>query len=495
MAECRSHTGRPEARPGELETGVERPRVLILGAGPAGVGAAFGLGGTGAFRVTVVEQKRVVGGNAGSFELEGQRVDYGSHRLHPACDSRILSEIRGFLGEDLLWRPRHGRIRLRGRWVHFPLKPVDLLLHLDPRFTLGTARDMVRRMLPGTPEGGSTFASVLEASLGTTICRDFYFPYARKIWGREPEELSATQARRRVAANSFGKLIRKVLGHLPGVRPVGFDHFYYPRGGFGAISEAYARAARERGVEFRLGWRADRLEHPESPGAPFRVVIRRGDEAQTLEADRIWSTLPISAFARISSPRPPASVLEAAQRIEYRSMLLVYLTLEVDRFSEFDAHYFPGPEARITRLSECKNYSSSSRPAGRTTLCAELPCASEGAPWEMSDEELGALVQGDLSNAGIPVDGLVRAIHVRRLRFAYPIYHRDYERPFRALDEWVGGLPGVLSFGRQGLFAHDNTHHALFMARCAVECLDPSGFHADRWEAYRRIFETHVVED
>ncbi|MEP7327225.1 MAG: FAD-dependent oxidoreductase, partial [Gemmatimonadota bacterium] len=179
-----------------------QPRVVILGAGPAGLGAAYQLRRLDRARVTVLEQQTVPGGNSGSFEFGGVRVDFGSHRLHPACDPAILADIRGFLGEDLLDRPRHGRIGLRGKWVHFPLKPVDLLLRLDKGFALGTMRDMLRKPFAGKSDGGS-FASELRASLGPMICDSFYFPYALKIWGKPPEQLSAIQAKRRVSAGSF----------------------------------------------------------------------------------------------------------------------------------------------------------------------------------------------------------------------------------------------------------------------------------------------------
>jgi len=104
-----------------------KPHVVILGAGPAGVGAAFQLTRRALAQVSVLEQNSRVGGNAGSFELAGMRVDYGSHRLHPTCHPDVLRDIRALLGDELLDRPRHGRIRLRGRWIHFPLKPLDLI--------------------------------------------------------------------------------------------------------------------------------------------------------------------------------------------------------------------------------------------------------------------------------------------------------------------------------------------------------------------------------
>lgn len=475
----------------------EQPHVVVLGAGPAGAGAAHRLRRLDRARVTVVELGERPGGNAGSFELGGQRVDFGSHRLHPACHPEILADVRRLLGGDLLDRPRHGRIRLRGRWIHFPLKPLDLLLRLDPRFAAGTLRDAVlprRGTNGGGSGGGESFGSVLMGSLGPTICREFYFPYARKIWGREPEELSAIQARRRVSAGSFGKLVRKVAAAVPGLKPPGAGRFFYPRRGFGQITEAYLDAAREDGAEVLLGWRATRLRRGDD--GCWTVTVRRDGAATELRADRVWSTLPVPLLARMVHPAAPDDVLRAAEAIRYRSMILVYLSLPVERLTEYDAHYFPGADVRITRLSEPKNYVGEGRPAGRTVLCAELPCSPGDGTWEMEDAALGELVAEDLARAGLPLPAPPTSVEARRLRHAYPVYLRGYEEPFGVLDRWAEALPGVLTYGRQGLFAHDNTHHALRMAYAAADCLRPGGgWDADRWRRHRAEFETHVVED
>lgn len=470
------------------------PHIVILGAGPAGVGAAYQLRRLGRATVTVLEQNRAVGGNAGSFEAGGQRLDYGSHRLHPASDPEIVRDIRALLGDDLLDRPRHGRIHLRGKLIHFPLKPLDLLLRLDKGFAAGTLRDMARKAV-AKPDEGDTFASVLWANLGPTICRDFYFPYARKIWGREPEELSGIQARRRVSAGSFGKLVKKVLSAVPGLKPKGAGRFWYPRRGFGQISEAYADAARQAGADIVLGARVVRLERGAAPGAGWQVTYETEGETRTRQADYVWSTIPISLLARLTCPPPPAEVTQAASEIAYRAMILVYLELDVDRFTEYDAHYFPAGNIAITRLSEPKNYAALAEPRGRTTLCAELPCAVDDEHWTMSDEELGRLVARDLSRAGLPLARPPVRVHTRRLRQAYPIYVNGYERPFAALDAWAESVPRLLTYGRQGLFAHDNTHHALYMAYCAADCLDGDRFDEEKWGRYRAVFATHVVED
>lgn len=183
------------------------PRIAVLGAGPAGLGAAYRLARGNHARVTVLEQAPNVGGATASFNLDGVRVDYGSHRLHRGCDPAVLRDIGAMLGPDLLVRPRHGSIRLQGHSVHFPLRPFDLALRLPPTFTLGVMRDSVSKMLPHASHrnGRETFSTVLRAGLGETICQEFYFPYARKIWGLEPEDIDPEQARRRVTAGSLAR--------------------------------------------------------------------------------------------------------------------------------------------------------------------------------------------------------------------------------------------------------------------------------------------------
>ena len=194
---------------------MRKPHVVILGGGPAGVGGAYQLRRLDRASVTLLECNPVYGGNAGSFLANGQYLDYGSHRLHAACDSKILDDITHLLNGELADRIRHGRIRLRGKWLHFPLKPLDLLLRLDRGFAMSATWDMFRRLLPNRSPQGGNFASVLHANLGKTICEQFYFPYARKIWGREPDELSAIQAHKRVSAGTFRKLVQR-LAKPPG---------------------------------------------------------------------------------------------------------------------------------------------------------------------------------------------------------------------------------------------------------------------------------------
>jgi protoporphyrinogen oxidase len=199
-------------------------------------------------------------------------------------------------------------------------------------------------------------------------------------------------------------------------------------------------------------------------------------------------------LARLLEGAPP-EVVEASGRLDSRAMVLIYVELPCERFTEYDAHYFPAAATRITRLSEPKNYAARAEPANRTVLCAELPCARGDAVWRMDEAGLEALLAEDLERSGIPLPSRPVARHVERLAQAYPIYARGYEQPFELLEHWALGLPQFLTYGRQGLFAHDNTHHALFMAYRAADCLNGGAFDQQEWARWREVFDTHVVED
>jgi protoporphyrinogen oxidase len=471
------------------------PHVVILGAGPSGAGAAYQLVKKGRATVTVLEQRDTVGGNAGSFELDGVYCDFGSHRLHPVVEPEIMRDLRDLLGKKLLYQTRHGRIRLQGKWIHFPLKPLDLLFGLPKSFALRVLADTARKIVPRAAASSENFATVLERGLGRTICREFYFPYARKLWGVDPTELAATAAKRRVSGSSVTKILLKIAKQIPGLKPESAGRFYYPRGGYGQISQCLYEAAQAGGADFKFG-------------ASFKGIDRDGDGIKavryelggqqfSIPTQNVWSTIPMSFLVRGMSPAAPPDVLSAASHLSSRGMILIYLVLDQDRFSSYwDAYYFPEESIPISRMSEPKNFTSSNEPRGRTVLCAELPSDPSQPEWELTDDELGKRLCQWIEDAGLPPPARVVRTVTRRLRHAYPIYTRDYEASFSAMDEWLGQVEGVLTFGRQGLFAHDNTHHTLAMSYAAVRCFSSEGkFDHALWARYRKEFETHVVED
>ena len=206
-------------------------------------------------------------------------------------------------------------------------------------------------------------------------------------------------------------------------------------------------------------------------GRVAAVAYESNGKSYRIPTSNVWSTLPVSLLVRCMSPEAPREVVEAANRISFRGMILIYLTLEQDRFTEYDAHYFPEESIPICRLSEPKNYSASREPRGTTVLCAELPSDPGTREWEMTDEQLGDLLRDGFSKPACRCRPRPRRVTTRRLRQAYPVYIRGYENDLARADQWLGQIEGLLTFGRQALFVHDNTHHALYMANAAAKCL------------------------
>ena len=453
----------------------------ILGGGPAGLGAAYRLSSRG-FRVILLERQGTVGGLAGSFEVAGQRVDYGSHRLHASTPPPILSLLRSRLGDELQQRRRRGRIRLHDRWLAFPPDPAALVLSLPPGFLARAG--LSAAVATFRPRRRRNFAEYVTTGLGRVMGEAFYFPYARKIWGVDPRELSGDQARRRISADTPWKLARRVTARKQGSG----RFFYYPAAGFGRIPEVLAAAAVEAGADLRLDTEAAGIRFDDSS---VTVTTSGGDR---IVAGQLWSTIPLTSLMGLVEP-VAGDPTPDVDGIEYRAMLLVYLVVPADRYTPFDAHYFPDGDIAMTRVSEPKNYRDGPDPTGTTVLCAEIPCAPDGDRWRLPDQELGEIVGDALARCGLEHPRPVE-VAVRRLRFAYPVYRIGHEGTLNSLIDWTDRRSNLITFGRQGLFAHDNTHHALAMAWAAADAVGADGrLDRKRWSDARRSFYRHVVED
>jgi hypothetical protein len=194
-----------------------RPTVLVLGAALPASARRFMLARSGKADVLALERQSRVGGNSGSFELDGVHCDYGSHRLHPATEPHVMAVIEDAVGDDLIWRPRHGRILLKQ-----PLDPFPIASARPRRQAAQALRRIahVRCDCQAIPQEELPVRrrsqALLRESLGPAISENFYYPYVRKLWALPPEELSVTLARRRVSGNSIGKILQKMARQVPG---------------------------------------------------------------------------------------------------------------------------------------------------------------------------------------------------------------------------------------------------------------------------------------
>ena len=458
----------------------------MLGAGPAGLSAAWYAVRRG-FSVAVIDRADHVGGLAGSITVDEQSVDLGSHRLHPSIRADLLHDLRHELHLDLQWRPRNGRIRLCERWLAFPLRPFDVVRSARPSFAARVLGDIafapVRRWRGSRRcEDSASFAEQVRLRLGPTIARSFYEPYARKLWAVDGDRLSPELFRRRVSAGSASAIVRRMI------RRNGLAGFWYPTGGFGEICTTLADDVANRGG---VVLKATHIEWIDGDRDTVELRLRDG---RTIDARTVVSTIPSSNL--LGLVRAPAHVVDAARALEFRAALLVYLTVPRPQYTSFDAHYFPESSTIMSRLSEPKNYrSSAADPPLRTVLCVEVPASVGDHLWRSDDDDLAHRVRTELVQQGLP-DPEPVATHVERRTHVYPVYRLGFERQRRMIEDHLDHCHNVAVVGRQALFAHDNSHHALLMGKAVVEALgDDARIDRSRWHAARQTFADHVVAD
>ena len=273
--------------------------VVVVGAGPAGLTAAL-LAAEAGHAVTLIEASDRLGGMSASTTVSGQRVDLGSHRLHPSASPEVRALLDRLLGDDLQTRSRNGRIRIGGRWVRFPLSTSDLARTLPPRFVVAAGRDAL--VSPLRRPKRDTYDEVVRAGLGPAVLTWFYGPYAKKLWGVDARELHGDIARRRIAVSSPLELVSKLFRAATAGPPI----FLYPRHGYGQVVDELVAAAKSAGVRILNRTRVVDAVLPDeaaSPTQPRSPVLLRTDAAQSeLWADRVlWTAAPHHLLGIVSA--------------------------------------------------------------------------------------------------------------------------------------------------------------------------------------------------
>ena len=325
----------------------------IIGAGPAGLAAAYALAKSGR-RATVLEQDAQVGGLSKTVQYKGFRFDIGGHRFFTK-NQEVDSLWREILGDEFLRRPRQSRIFYRGKLFNYPLKPLNALMGLGPwTSAVAIGSFLKRKLFPRKPE--TNFEDWVSNRFGDSLYGIFFKTYTEKVWGIPCRTISADWAAQRIRNLDLGRAVFSALG-IGRDRKIAslIDEFDYPRHGPGQMYEQMAAKAVGLGAELRLQSRVVALGH--RGGRIESATVAEPSGTSTLPVENLISSMPLSELVLALDPPPAAEVVAAARALRYRSILTVNLLVRQAEIVPDTWIYIHSPEIRAGRLQLYKNWS------------------------------------------------------------------------------------------------------------------------------------------
>lgn len=434
--------------------------VIVLGAGPAGLAAAWEVAQHGG-SVLVLEAEERVGGMAGTVEREGYRFDHGGHRFLTRSP-QLLGRVRALLGDDALIVDRQSVILHAGRRIGYPLELADLLRQVPWRHAgryLGSyLYERLRR--PARDEG--SFEGWMISRFGTALYREFFEPYTRKLWGLEPRRLSSEWAPQRIGRFDLGVALRAMLPGAPPAPRTYARRFLYPRLGMGQLFEAIAHELERLGgrVLRKAPVSALRLE-----GSQVRAVSAGGAE---LTARSFISTLPLPVLL---------GLLGHASRLRFRALRLLNLMLEEPLGLGSTWAYLSDGRGRVTRVQDPQRRSPWMVPPGRGSLQLEIPLSPDDPLRKLSAPELLDCVRGELEAVGLSLPRRLRDVFAVTLPCAYPVLDLGARAE---LERGLGQLASHRNLevcGRQGRFSYIFSDRAMeegSRAACRTLGIEPA---------------------
>jgi protoporphyrinogen oxidase len=449
-------------------------KAVIVGAGPAGLTAAYELSKKSQRVVVLESDPQYVGGISRTVEYHGYRFDIGGHRFF--SKSREVEDLwTEILGADMLERPRSSKIFYREQFYAYPLKPLEALSQLGVlESALCVLSFLKARLRP--MRHPKSFEDWVVNEFGERLFRIFFKTYTEKVWGMSCKEISADWAAQRIKGLTLGGAIRNAL--LPGrkskdralVVKTLLDTFRYPRFGPGMMWEACAKQVRALGGEVLLG-RNVVVCRFDAASSSWTVTARTPDGAlEEFRGEHLISSMPMRQLVGQIEPRVPESALRSANSLRYRDFLTVGLILrERNRFND-NWIYVHDPNVKVGRVQNYKSWSPEMVP--RPDYCCyglEYFCFEGDGLWTMADADLIALGSKELERVGLGAAADVVDGCVIRQPKAYPVYDDDYQQHVgvirKALDVHCRNLHLV---GRNGMHKYNNQDHAMMTALLAA---------------------------
>lgn len=452
--------------------------IYILGAGPAGLAAAYTLTQKGQ-PVVVVERDSRVGGLAKSIEYKGFILDYGPHRFYTKI-APVLKLWNDVLQDEQVTVNRLTRIYYGGRYFSYPLKAFEAL------FTLGiveSSRIIVSytsaRLLPN--RNPKNFAEWVTAKFGKRLFEIFFEAYTEKLWGIPCTEISADWAAQRIKDLSLLKAIRNALFGNDGKVKTLVDQFQYPRLASGQLYERISDYLHDHDQPILLNTEVVKVHHDRFQVTQVTIKNRQTGVEETVSCSGVISSIPITHLLQQITEPPSQQVLAHAKSLKFRNTILVYLMVEGSQLFPDNWLYINEPSVQLGRVTNFANWSKDMLPNQyQTPLCCEYWCNFDEPMWQEPEAELIVRAKQELRKIGLLHNQEVSGGFVVRLPRTYPIYAGNYQTALSEIQAYLMQFQNLQLVGRYGAFKYNNQDHSLLMGILAAENVIIPGKH-DLW--------------
>lgn len=438
--------------------------VVILGAGPAGLTAAYELT-RNHVPVTVLERDHLVGGIARTEFYKGYGYDIGGHRFYTKM-TEVNALWHEVLGKQFIRVPRLSRIHYEGKFFYYPLRLMNVLGALGIVQSIWIFLSFVRaRLFPLVPE--ESFEDYVSNRFGRKLYHLFFKTYTEKVWGIPCTEIRAEWAAQRIRGLSFTSALKSaIFQNGSGIKSL-IEEFEYPVRGPGMMWEAFRDAVQAEGGQVWLNAPVIRVNRQ---GMCVRsVVVTRSGVETEIQGDKFISTLALRDLINAFHPPPPPDVLNAANSLGYRDFLTVILIINVPELFPDNWIYIHTPRVHVGRIQNFKNWSKGMLPdQTKTSLGMEYFVNEGDEMWNTPDEQLVELAKRELELIGIARADRVIDGTVRRMRKAYPVYDSTYHEHLGIVRGYLDAIENLQTVGRNGMHKYNNQDHSMMTALLAA---------------------------
>ncbi len=437
-------------------------KVAVIGAGPAGITAAYQLSKE-LKDVDLYEASPSVGGLAKSIELWGQTVDIGPHRFF-SSDTRVNSLWLEVVKDDYAMVNRLTRIYYKNKLFFYPIKAFDALSKMG---LWEAARCMfsygIEKVAP--TKDLSTFEGWVKSRFGKRLYEMFFKTYTEKLWGIQCDNLDADFAAQRIKKLSMWEAAKAaVFGDGGKKHKTLVDEFAYPLGGTGMVYNRMADFIKQQGGNVFLK-------------TPVKRVIVENGEAKGIELengeikyyDKIISSMPFTLLVnRIDEA--PKEIKDLNAKLRYRNTVIVFVEVENENLFPDNWLYVHAADLRTGRITNFRNWVPELYGDKKSSILAlEYWCYDEDDFWSWTDEQLNKLGEEEIKKSGLIGNSKILHSHTYRIPRCYPVYQRGYKEVLKPVENYVSTIKNLQPIGRYGAFKYNNQDHSILMGMLAAE--------------------------